>query len=378
MAAPERIVELAHSVKHVADDKIATIEHITRETKYLALNALIEAARAGDAGRGFAVVANEVKHVSERITDIAQTLTSELAGSLAELSALGDSMIGQLEQHRGQRLTDLAHHMIEIIDRNLYERSCDVRWWATDAALVDVLGAPSPQAVRHACQRLGVILDSYTVYLDLWVADASGRIVANGRPDRYPGVIGADASRHPWFLAAMRTPSGADYAAFDVRRAKLLHNAEVATYATAIREDGETHGRPIGALGIFFDWAPQARAVVQGVPLLPHERAVTRCLLLDAEHRVLASSDGEGVLLERFDLRRHRGATGANAASSGFYDADGDGMIGYALTPGYETYEGLGWYGVVQQRPESAASGMERTSAVPSAAQVATANAIAA
>ena len=61
---------------------------------------------------------------------------SELAGSLAELSALGDSMIGQLEQHRGQRLTDLAHHMIEIIDRNLYERSCDVRWWATDAALV--------------------------------------------------------------------------------------------------------------------------------------------------------------------------------------------------------------------------------------------------
>lgn len=378
MAAPERIAELAHSVKHVADDKIATIEHITRETKYLALNALIEAARAGDAGRGFAVVANEVKHVSERITDIAQTLTSELAGSLAELSALGDSMIGQLEQHRGQRLTDLAHHMIEIIDRNLYERSCDVRWWATDAALVDVLGAPSPQAVRHACRRLGVILDSYTVYLDLWVADASGRIVANGRPDRYPGVIGADASRHPWFLAAMRTPSGADYAAFDVRRAKLLHNAEVATYATAIREDGETHGRPIGALGIFFDWAPQARAVVQGVPLLPHERAVTRCLLLDAEHRVLASSDGEGVLLERFALRRQRGATGANAASSGFYHADGDGMIGYALTPGYETYEGLGWYGVVQQRPESAASGMERTSAVPSAAQVATANAIAA
>lgn len=378
MAAPERIVELAHSVKHVADDKIATIEHITRETKYLALNALIEAARAGDAGRGFAVVANEVKHVSERITDIAQTLTSELAGSLAELSALGDSMIGQLEQHRGQRLTDLAHHMIEIIDRNLYERSCDVRWWATDAALVEVLGAPSPQAVRHACQRLGVILDSYTVYLDLWVADASGRIVANGRPDRYPGVIGADASRHPWFLAAMRTPSGADYAAFDVRRAKLLHNAEVATYATAIREDGETHGRPIGALGIFFDWAPQARAVVQGVPLLPHERAVTRCLLLDAEHRVLASSDGEGVLLERFALRRQRGATGANAASSGFYHADGDGMIGYALTPGYETYEGLGWYGVVQQRPESAASGMECTSAVPSAAQVATANAIAA
>lgn len=361
MAAPERIVELAHSVKNIADDKIATIAHITRETKYLALNALIEAARAGDAGRGFAVVANEVKHVSERITTIAGDLTTELAGSLTELSALGDSMIGQLEQHRGQRLADLAHHMIEIIDRNLYERSCDVRWWATDTALVDVLSDPSPEAARHACRRLGVILDSYTVYLDLWVADASGRIVANGRPDRYPGVIGSDASRHPWFLKAMNTPSGADYAAFDVRRAKLLHNAEVATYATAIREEGETHGAPLGALGIFFDWAPQAKAVVQGVPLLPDERERTRCLLLDAEHRVLASSDGEGILLERFSLRRPREGV---AASTGFYhagDAGGaggagdDGLVGYALTPGYETYEGLGWYGVVQQWDDDAA-----------------------
>ncbi|MGC7405654.1 methyl-accepting chemotaxis protein [Pandoraea pneumonica] len=362
MTAPERIVELAHSVKNIADDKIATIAHITRETKYLALNALIEAARAGDAGRGFAVVANEVKHVSERITNIAGDLTTELAGSLSELSSLGDSMIGQLEQHRGQRLSDLAHHMIEIIDRNLYERSCDVRWWATDAALVDVLSAPSPEAARHACRRLGVILDSYTVYLDLWVADADGRIVANGRPDRYPGVIGADASRHPWFLKAMSTPSGADYAAFDVRRAKLLHNAEVATYATAIREDGEKHGAPLGALGIFFDWAPQAKAVVEGVPLLPAERARTRCLLLDAEHRVLASSDGEGILLERFGLHRPRDSA---SPSTGFYDAGDDSLIGYALTPGYETYEGLGWYGVVQQWDERPALAASRTTLVP-------------
>lgn len=362
MTAPERIVELAHSVKNIADDKIATIAHITRETKYLALNALIEAARAGDAGRGFAVVANEVKHVSERITNIAGDLTTELAGSLSELSSLGDSMIGQLEQHRGQRLSDLAHHMIEIIDRNLYERSCDVRWWATDAALVDVLSAPSPEAARHACRRLGVILDSYTVYLDLWVADADGRVVANGRPDRYPGVIGADVSRHPWFLKAMNTPSGADYAAFDVRRAKLLHNAEVATYATAIREAGETHGAPIGALGIFFDWAPQAKAVVEGVPLLPAERARTRCLLLDAEHRVLASSDGEGILMERFGLHRPRERA---AASTGFYDAGDHSLVGYALTPGYETYEGLGWYGVVQQWDSDAAFGEKRTRSVP-------------
>jgi hypothetical protein len=35
----------------------------------------------------------------------------------------------------------------------------------------------------------------------------------------------------------------------------------------------------------------------------------------------------------------------------GYYtDSDGH-TVGYSLTPGYETYEGLGWYGVIEQKP---------------------------
>ena len=123
MADPERVVELSRRVGKIANDKIALISAITRETKILALNALIEATRAGEAGRGFAVVANEVKAVSERIADIATELSTELAGSISDLTELGELMAGQM---RGQRLADLALNMIEIIDRNLYERSCDV------------------------------------------------------------------------------------------------------------------------------------------------------------------------------------------------------------------------------------------------------------
>jgi hypothetical protein len=44
----------------------------------------------------------------------------------------------------------------------------------------------------------------------------------------------------------------------------MLDNAQVATYATAIREGGSSDGRP-WALVIFFDWAPQAVAVTRGV-----------------------------------------------------------------------------------------------------------------
>jgi hypothetical protein len=250
-----------------------------------------------------------------------------------------------VRQVQGERLADLAHNTVEVMDRNLYERSCDVRWWATDAAMVDCAARPGDSAAcGHASRRLGVILDSYTVYLDLWVADTQGRVIANGRKDRYPGVIGTDVSGEAWFRDAMATRDGGDFAVADISRAPALGNALVATYATAIRAGGEADGQAIGALGIFFDWEAQAQGIVDSVRLAPEDKARSRCLLLDSQHRVIASSDRTGILCETFPLRKDKGERGHYMDPTGV-------MVGYARTPGYETYEGLGWYGVLVQKP---------------------------
>ncbi len=147
MANPRAIVDLTHEVRRLATGKIGDINDINRETTFLALNALIEAARAGE---GFAVVANQVKHVSKRIGEITDILNKELAGSLTRLTELGDSMIDRMHAHDGRRYADLALNMIDIVDRNLYERSCDVRWWATDSAVVDCVTYDSEEMSRHA------------------------------------------------------------------------------------------------------------------------------------------------------------------------------------------------------------------------------------
>jgi hypothetical protein len=188
-----------------------------------------------------------------------------------------------------------------------------------------------------------VILRSYTVYLDLWIADAKGRVIANGRPDAYPNVIGTDVSNEAWFRAAMATHSGDDYVAMDIETAAGLGSAQVATYATAVRAGGRAAGKALGALGIFFNWQPQAETVATGVRLSAEEKPRTRCLLLDSRHRVIAASDGRGILTETFPLA-------VKGGSKDGYALDSSGtMTAYALTPGYETYRGLGWYGVVQQ-----------------------------
>jgi hypothetical protein len=341
MAEPERIVELLHVVDDVAAEKIRTIKQVTAATRTLALNALVESNRAGEAGRGFAVVANEVKTISTRITAITHELESELSRNIRELTQLGEAMVMHV---RGARLGDLSLNMIEIIDRNLYERSCDVRWWATDSAVVDCLHAPGEATARYATTRLGVILDSYTVYLDLWVADANGRVIANGRPARFPHAIGTDVSTAPWFQDAMATRDGADFAVSDISVNETLDNNHVATYSTAIREGGETNGRAIGALGIFFDWRPQSTTVVTTVRLSEEEKRRSRCLLIDSTGRIIASSDQQGLLHEVFHLETS-GATMGN-----YLDETGN-LVGFALTPGYETYRGLGWYGVIVQEP---------------------------
>ena len=350
MAQPHQIIDASRRVGEIAEQKIAQIQRINRATSYLSLNALIEASRAGAAGDGFGVVAREVKAVSDQIGALSKELATDLSAQITQLIELGDEVLVSMQAQQGQRLADLALNMIDIVDRNLYERSCDVRWWATDAAVVDAVQQPGASSARHASKRLGVILDSYTVYLDLWVIDAHGRVVANGRPDRYNRATGANVRGQAWFDRALHTRDGQAFVATDIECNPWLEDAPAAIYSTAIRREGATEGEPLGVLAIFFDWQTQAHAVLDGVKFNDDERRRARALLLDANHRVIAASDRQGELDEVFDLKRR-------ARKVGSYRLDNGTLIGFARTPGYETYKGLGWYGVVMLAPARLAAG---------------------
>jgi hypothetical protein len=67
-------------------------------------------------------------------------------------------------------------------------------------------------------------------------------------------------------------------------------------------------------------------------------------LLVDSNFRVIAASDGHGLLTERLPLK-------LEGRPSGVYRDTSGRMIAFHATPGYETYKGLGWFGVILSGP---------------------------
>jgi methyl-accepting chemotaxis protein len=93
-----RIGKLSRAAQQIGD-VVKLITAIAEQTNLLALNATIEAARAGEAGRGFAVVASEVKSLASQTAKATDEISSHIAGmqgatleSVAAIKEIGDTI----------------------------------------------------------------------------------------------------------------------------------------------------------------------------------------------------------------------------------------------------------------------------------------------
>jgi hypothetical protein len=325
------------------NEAIDEIADINGDTQLLALNARIEAARAGAAGAAFSVVAQEMQQLSAKTSEIAAQLAQRSKASIdGLLEIIGNSV-------RGTRLSDLALTNIDLVDRNLYERTCDVRWWATDSSLVDALTLESKSAYDYASQRMGVILSAYTVYHDLVLCNLDGKVVANGRPDLYDSV-GQQVAGEPWFQAAKKSKSGDEFGFGRAERSPLAGGKCVLTYSCGVREGGTATGRLLGVLGILFNWQDFAQTIVNQCPLAESERSQTRVCLCDDQGLILADSWNK-QLQDKLRLPRLHEIMHLD---KGFVTAEIDGTtmcIAHAKAPGFETYS-TRWHSFILQRVE--------------------------
>ncbi len=185
----------------------------------------------------------------------------------------------------------LASLAIDIMDRNLYERANDCRWWAQTSAFrtsltagVDAAGGESIAAI------LAYINGLYTVYDNLLVFDRQGRVVAVSNPD-YAALAGQPLAED-WVKQTLNLHDPQSYAVSNFAATPLYRNRPTYIYGAAIRSpDGK---QVVGGIGIVFESAPQFAAMLSdALPRDEHGAIVAGSfgVIARGNRRIVAASD---------------------------------------------------------------------------------------
>ena len=261
------------------------------------------------------------------------TLLDEVERTGESLRQVFEQAIGNLHHSALAALREEAmfHARLasEIMDRNLYERANDCRWWALDGTLQQALDGGSAQA---AAQRLQRINGLYTVYALLLLFDAQGRVLAVSDPAR-DEWLGRELDA-PWVAAALALRDREHYVVSRHESTALYDGQASYVFAAAVPLPGSDQVG--GGIAVVFDGQPQFAAILRDA--LPAGRRASG-LLLTRSGRVVASSDvrwqvgAQGPLpAKALEL-----AAGGNAC----VELEIDGLVhvaGLAMSAGYREY----------------------------------------
>ncbi|MDE2440222.1 MAG: chemotaxis protein CheW [Betaproteobacteria bacterium] len=231
---------------------------------------------------------------------------------------------------------------IDLMDRNLYERANDCRWWALTQAFEEELQNPDSQDKAQR-QRLTEVLRRinglYTVYSNLILFTSSGQVLAVSNP-AYNDHLGKTLNE-PWVRTTLGLPETRSYAVSGFVPSKLYDGRPTYIFSAAVR--APTDHEPVGGIAIVFDAAPQFHAMLtDALPRQADGSPIPGAFAVFAERngRVIASTDpqlvpGEPLMIgyEFFNQPQGESCTNAIIYNGRYY------AVGSTMSAGYREYK---------------------------------------
>ncbi|MDO8826311.1 cache domain-containing protein [Methylophaga sp.] len=236
---------------------------------------------------------------------------------------------------------------VDIMDRNLYERANDVRWWALTSRFREILAQPgrSHQDDATLAEVLQYINGLYTVYTDLMVFDTNGTIIAVSNLEENH-LIGQPMPDHDVMKKALAISDSKHYTVSPFAATPLYNGRHTYLYLSSIRAP-DNH-KIVGGICVVFDAQPEFMAMLQdALPRDSSQQVLSGAfgLFTDRHGQIIASTNpellpGQTLLLESHFFELENGGRG-----SVILEYNGDQYaVGAAMSKGYREYKTTGDY----------------------------------
>lgn len=232
----------------------------------------------------------------------------------------------------------VSHLMVDLLDRNLYERSDDCRWWALTPELQVALADPmrTPETVARIDEILGYINSLYTVYTRLFVYDEHGVIIAatDFRGDGVD-VVGSQVDEET-LMRVRGLANDQQYTVSPFEATSLYGGRPTYIYHAAIRHPDNAM-QVVGGIGIVFDAEPEFVAMLQGAIGEKHD---VSALFVDRSGRIISSTDATRPVGGMLDIDPALLALPNGASASRIVIHDGHyATLGCTVSHGYREFK---------------------------------------
>lgn len=231
---------------------------------------------------------------------------------------------------------------IDIMDRNLYERANDCRWWALTTTFREVLasGSVSSEERDHLHAILAYINGLYTVYTNLFLFNKEGEILAVSNSNEST-IIGRKVNSN--ILAKlMSNRDTQNYFVSDFEKTSLYGKRHTYIYYATVLSAAESR-QPVGGIGIVFDSEPEFKAMLddslprndQGEPLMN-----SFALIVDPERNIISSTSPDYPVGSILEWDESVIKTGSDGIFSGMIEHGEERyLVGCRRSGGYREYK---------------------------------------